>query len=99
MTNAYFRGSHGILLVYDITNETTYSSISKWLEEVDKHAPSNAIKMVIGNKSDLKTERKVDSNEAQVKKKKNSIYFFIFFFNLFFYIFLHLKKKEFCKKE
>lgn len=66
MSQAYFRGSHGIMLVYDCTNIESFNSVSKWLEEVDKHAPPNAVKMIVGNKCDLKEQRRVDLNEAKV---------------------------------
>eukprot|EP01091_Cochliopodium_minus_P014977 TRINITY_DN520_c0_g1_i1.p1 TRINITY_DN520_c0_g1~~TRINITY_DN520_c0_g1_i1.p1 ORF type:complete len:218 (+),score=68.09 TRINITY_DN520_c0_g1_i1:326-979(+) len=75
VTNAYFRGSHGILLVYDITNYDSFTSINKWLEEVDKHAPQNAVKMIVGNKCDMKDQRRVDTHEAkQFAQSKKALF-------------------------
>ena len=39
ITTSYFRGAQGILLVYDITNKWSFEGISRWLKEVEQHAP------------------------------------------------------------
>ena len=36
---SYSRGAQGILLVYDITNKWSFEGISRWLKEVEQHAP------------------------------------------------------------
>ena len=64
ITNAYYRGALGALLVYDITNHASFESCEKWLKELREHADSKIIVMLVGNKSDLKHLRKVDKDEA-----------------------------------
>jgi Ras-related protein Rab-1A len=50
--------------MYDITNQETYASVQKWVQEADRYAP-DAAKLLIGNKSDLAGERQVQSDEAK----------------------------------
>lgn len=60
ITTAYYRGSKGILLVYDITNINTFDNLNRWLDEsynIVGHIPI----MLIGNKCDLKHKRQVST--------------------------------------
>jgi len=54
VTNTYFRGAHGVILVYDVTDNKSFSQIDAyWLNEVKNNAPANAVLMIVGNKIDL----------------------------------------------
>lgn len=67
ITNSYYKGAHGIILVYDITNHLSFQNIDLWIDEVEKHGASNLTKILIGNKCDLNEMRQVDKIEAQKK--------------------------------
>ncbi|KAJ5072493.1 rab gtpase [Anaeramoeba ignava] len=58
ITNAYYRGAMGILLVYDVTDESSFNNVRNWIKNIEKHASENVSKILIGNKSDL-TDQKV----------------------------------------
>ena len=60
ITSAYYRGAAGVILVYDITNNGSFQNIQDWLDEVYKGAGQSISKLIIGNKSDLATQRQVD---------------------------------------
>ncbi len=66
LTSAYYRGAHGIILVYDITNRESFESIQHWLKEIDIYSTNeDAVKMLIGNKTDEGEEkRKVSKSEG-----------------------------------
>jgi len=64
VTNTYFRGAHGVILVYDITESKSFSELNNWLKEVKDHAPPNSVLMVVGNKCDL------DSRAVSTKQGK-----------------------------
>ncbi|KAJ5077381.1 ras family-domain-containing protein [Anaeramoeba ignava] len=49
----YFRGAHGILLVYDITNEESFQNIKKWIQEIKEYSDENIQIILIGNKYDF----------------------------------------------
>jgi len=65
ITSAYYRGAVGALLVYDISKHTTYENVSRWLKELRDHADSNIVIMLVGNKSDLRHLRAVQTEEAK----------------------------------
>lgn len=63
---AYYRGSHGVLLIYDITNQNSFDNIKKWYNEINKYAPNDIKIMLIGNKSDLINDRKIAIEEGSM---------------------------------
>ena len=52
ITNAYYKGADGIIVVCDLTNKESFLSIDGWLSEVEKHSGSDVQIMVFANKSD-----------------------------------------------
>lgn len=60
IVSTYFRGAHGVILVYDVTNPTSFMHLKGWLEEARKYAPDDVSLMVIGNKSDMVKAKAVD---------------------------------------
>lgn len=53
ITNSYYRGADGIIVVYDITDRTSFQGVQGWLAEIDKYADPDIKKLVVGNKIDL----------------------------------------------
>ena len=50
MTSSFYRGAHGILMVFDVKDELSFNSIQYWLKEVDEHVKGQNIpKFVVGN--------------------------------------------------
>ena len=47
MHTAYYRGAMGILLVYDITDESSFNNIRNWMKNIDEHASDNVNKVRI----------------------------------------------------
>ena len=43
----------GILLVYDVTQEVTFSNVTNWLKQIDSHASEDVVKVLVANKIDL----------------------------------------------
>lgn len=65
ITSTYYKGSHGIVLVYDITDKESFNNINNWVSEVKKNAGSGVVMLLVGNKSDLESDRVVTSKEGQ----------------------------------
>ncbi|CAI3841864.1 RAB family [Caenorhabditis elegans] len=64
--NSYYHSAHGVMCVYDMTNEKSFENLEKyWLKEIKQHAPPNAVLMLVGNKADMDQERKVDFDRAE----------------------------------
>ena len=51
---------NGLIIVYDVTEQTSFDHVAQWLVDIDKHASSNVHKLLIGNKADLADKRVVD---------------------------------------
>ncbi|KAK0088366.1 hypothetical protein PV325_012264 [Microctonus aethiopoides] len=63
ITSSYYRGAHGIIIVYDCTDQDSFNDVKQWLEEIDRYASDNVNKLLVGNKCDL-TAKKVVEYEA-----------------------------------
>ena len=79
ITTAHYRRAVGALLVYDITQEKTFQSVKRWVEELRDHAEPDIVIMLVGNKSDLVEKspelREVMIETAQQMATKNSMMF------------------------
>uniref|UniRef100_H3CED9 Ras-related protein Rab-25 n=1 Tax=Tetraodon nigroviridis TaxID=99883 RepID=H3CED9_TETNG len=74
ITSAYYRGAVGALLVYDITKHLTYDSVERW-KELYEHAEANIVVMLVGNKTDLESERSVPTEEARSFAENHKLLF------------------------
>ena len=61
----YYRGAVGALVVYDIAKLLTFENVERWLKELRDHADSNIVITLVGNKTDLRHLRAIQSEEAQ----------------------------------
>ncbi|KNC56354.1 Ras family protein [Thecamonas trahens ATCC 50062] len=65
ITRTFYRGAHGVVLVFDITNRESFEAIeSVWLKEVQAYADPYATLVLVGNKADMEDARVVDAAEA-----------------------------------
>ena len=62
---SYYRGAHGILLIYDVTDKDSFKNLSNWLIEIEKNASKNVLKVLIGNKVDLEDKRVIAYNQGK----------------------------------
>ena len=75
VVSTYFRGAHGIFLIYDITNRDSFKNLENWLIEIEKNASENVLKILIGNKNDLEDERDIASDEGKAFANRNGMQF------------------------
>lgn len=75
ITSSYYRGAHGVILVYDITDRQSFKDLENWLLETEKHASEDIVKMLIGNKSDLESSRVVTYSEGKTFAANNGMEF------------------------
>lgn len=75
VTRSYYRGAAGALLVYDITRRSTYNHLQTWLNDARNLTNPNTVIFLIGNKSDLETQRDVTTEEASQFAKENNLIF------------------------
>ena len=65
ITSSYYKGAHGIIVTYDITDRDSFAKVSEWMSEVDKHANENISRILVGNKKDLEDKREVPYSEGK----------------------------------
>jgi len=75
MTISYFRGAHGIMIVYDITDRKSFDTAKRWLGDIDRYACKNVNKLLVGNKCDMDTKRQVEYEEAKAFAEERGIPF------------------------
>lgn len=56
IAKSYFRKAHGVLLVYDVTSEASFLNVRQWIDEIQNSCDRAIPLMLIGNKTDLRTE-------------------------------------------
>jgi Ras-related protein Rab-11A len=59
--------------VYDITKQTTFENVERWLKELRDHADANIVIMLVGNKSDLRHLRSVQTEDAKVRRLRGGL--------------------------
>ncbi|TIB75258.1 hypothetical protein E3Q18_03131 [Wallemia mellicola] len=65
LVSSYYRGAQGVILVYDVTNRETFDKLRVWFQELDTYSTDDAVKIVVGNKTDVNHQRAVSIEEAK----------------------------------
>ena len=68
ITQSYYRGVHGIMLVFDVSNRKSFKHVSYWLSNISKFASERVQVQLVGNKVDLRPESKKDGNTNKINK-------------------------------
>ncbi|XP_018519920.1 LOW QUALITY PROTEIN: ras and EF-hand domain-containing protein [Lates calcarifer] len=56
IARSYFRKAHGVLLLYDVTSESSFLNIRAWVDQIQDSADEKIPMCVIGNKVDLREQ-------------------------------------------
>ncbi|MHA2087621.1 MAG: GTP-binding protein, partial [Promethearchaeota archaeon] len=59
----YYRGSLGALLIFDLTNSSSFEHLPGWIEEVRANVKTEIPLLLVGNKSDLVDQRAISLEE------------------------------------
>ena len=70
------KNANGILLMYDITNKSSFESISNWMKNIIEIKGNNFPVILVGNKTDLIDKREVSTEEGENIAQKYGIKFF-----------------------
>jgi len=65
ITSSYYRGAHGIIVVYDVTDQVSFNNVKQWMQEIQRYACDSVCRLLVGNKSDLIEKKMVDYNTAK----------------------------------
>lgn len=76
ITQSYYRNSHGAILVYDITDMTSFNALNVWLQTLKEAQGNENIKvMLVGNKRDLEEDRQVPTSTGLAWSREQGLYF------------------------
>ncbi|KAI1886494.1 hypothetical protein AGOR_G00196320 [Albula goreensis] len=75
VTHAYYRDAHALLLLYDVTNKTSFDNIQAWLTEIHEYAQQDVVLMLLGNKADSAHDRVVKREEGEKLAKEFGVPF------------------------
>jgi len=65
ITSSYYRGAHGIIVVFDVTDKESFNNVKHWFQEIEKYAADGVNKLLVGNKCDLASKKVVSYDEAK----------------------------------
>lgn len=78
ITRSYYKNCHGCLAIYDVTDEESFEKVQHLIEyykqESEATLPFNIV--LIGNKCDLESSRKVPTKKGKELAEKYNIQFF-----------------------
>ncbi|XP_053387349.1 uncharacterized protein LOC128551060 [Mercenaria mercenaria] len=65
ITSSYYRGTHGAIIVFDVTNRSTFKRVENWITDIEHYGSESVQKLLVGNKCDLTKKRCVTTEEAK----------------------------------
>ena len=75
LTRKYYKNSVCAMLVYDITNRSSFENLQDWLKDIISQSPKTVLIILLGNKIDLKEKREVEYEEGEQFAQKNGLIF------------------------
>jgi len=78
ISKEYYRGANGCLIVFDITEQNSFTKIDLWYKELlqHSHTAEPPLAILIGNKADLKHQAQVQTADAMKYAKMNHMGYF-----------------------
>lgn len=66
ITHSYYRGAHGIMLVFDVTNMESFEHVHSWMADVRKFGIEGCPLVLVGNKADCASKRVVSREMGEM---------------------------------
>ena len=57
ITRQYYRDANGVVLVFDLTNKSSFDKLSGWLHDIKEYGPKDTCVILVGNKSDVQDRK------------------------------------------
>ncbi|XP_057896000.1 ras-related protein Rab-44 [Melospiza georgiana] len=76
MTKQFFRKADGVVLMYDITSEYSFSDVRYWLSCIQEGAEDGVAVLLLGNKTDCAAQRQVPTKEGESLAKEHQLMFY-----------------------
>ncbi|XP_054037547.1 ras-related protein Rab-44 [Rissa tridactyla] len=76
ITKQFFRKADGVVVMYDITSEYSFSDTRYWLSCIQEGAEDGVVILLLGNKTDCAAERQVPTKEGERLAKEHQLMFY-----------------------
>ncbi|XP_014003401.2 EF-hand calcium-binding domain-containing protein 4B [Salmo salar] len=76
ITKQFFRKADGVVVMYDITDEQSFTAVRPWLTSVQEGAGEDIPIMLLGNKTDKENEREVQTRVGEKLAKDCQLIFY-----------------------
>mmetsp|Transcript_27193 Transcript_27193/g.38302 ORF Transcript_27193/g.38302 Transcript_27193/m.38302 type:complete len:203 (+) Transcript_27193:83-691(+) len=73
ITRSYYRGAHGVMLAFDVTDGNSFQTVGKWIYDIKKYSTDTTPVILVGTKCDLQDQRVVDADTARKFAEKNDL--------------------------
>nr|XP_023671098.1 ras and EF-hand domain-containing protein-like isoform X3 [Paramormyrops kingsleyae] len=70
IARSYFRKAHGVLLLYDVTSESSFLHIREWVDQIRDATGELLPLCIVGNKVDLRVEQPAGASVSRVNGEK-----------------------------
>ncbi|KAN0035427.1 hypothetical protein ACTA71_004696 [Dictyostelium dimigraforme] len=76
VNSSNYRGTSGVLIVYDCTNPISYKNLPNWIEQIQTFGLRGVCKTIVGNKGDIVSNKVVDPSKARKYANSQGMKFF-----------------------
>ena len=73
LTQSFYKKADGVIISYDVTDESTFENVRNWVESLNAHAQIHCARILVGNKIDLVNDRKVTKEMGDQLAKQYGI--------------------------
>jgi len=75
ITSTYYRGTHGVIVVYDVQSVESFVNVKRWLHEIEQNC-DNVSRILVGNKDDCPEKKAVETDDAKVFAQQTNVKLF-----------------------
>ena len=65
LASLYYRGAAVAIIVYDVTEESSFEKVNFWMKEVERNGPPNIVCAIAANKCDLDEKRVISTERGR----------------------------------
>ena len=76
ITKNYYKGAHGIILIYDVTENKSFENVKNWMNQIKEEVSEKVTIILVGNKIDDEEHRKITTEQGESMAKEFDIMFF-----------------------
>ena len=76
ITKNYYKGAHGIVLIYDITDKKTFENVRNWVRQIKEEVSDKVCIILVANKIDAEEKRVVSTEEGEKMAAEYNMMFF-----------------------